>query len=92
MAFKRKLYSNLLKWKNESQGKTALLIEGARRVGKTTLVKEFGRNEYKSFLIIDFSVDINLFKEVFKKGLRNLNEFFFLCLLYLVLHSMKEKR
>lgn len=51
---KRKLYERLLEWRHERKGKTALLVEGARRVGKSTLVEEFGRNEYASCLIIDF--------------------------------------
>ncbi|MDR0783894.1 MAG: ATP-binding protein [Propionibacteriaceae bacterium] len=51
---KRKAYYELLAWKRQSQGKTALLVEGARRVGKSTLVEEFGRNEYKTCLVIDF--------------------------------------
>ncbi len=50
----RKAYRQLVAWKNESKGKTALLLEGARRVGKSTLVQEFGRNEYRSCLAIDF--------------------------------------
>lgn len=53
--FKRKIYNKLLKWKNEEEGRTALLIEGARRVGKSTIAREFGKNEYKSYLLIDFS-------------------------------------
>jgi len=53
--FKRKLYARMLQWKQESNGKTALLIKGARRVGKSTLAEEFARREYKSFLKIDFS-------------------------------------
>lgn len=53
--FRRKLYDSLLKWKSEEQGRSALLIEGARRVGKSTIVEEFGKNEYKSYIIIDFS-------------------------------------
>lgn len=52
--FKRKIYERLLKWKNESQGKKALLIEGARRVGKTTVAKEFAKNEYDSYIYLDF--------------------------------------
>lgn len=52
--FKRKMYDKLVEWKNRSMGETALLIEGARRTGKSTLVKRFGENEYKSFVIIDF--------------------------------------
>ena len=51
---KRKAYDRLLEWKKNRNGKTALLIEGARRVGKSTLVEEFGRNEYASCLIVDF--------------------------------------
>ena len=46
MELKRKIYQKLLKWKNESLGKTALLIEGARRVGKTHICRQFGNNEY----------------------------------------------
>ena len=46
--FKRKIYDKLLQWKKDSDGKTALLIEGARRIGKSTIVESFGRNEYKS--------------------------------------------
>ena len=54
MLFKRKIYDKLLEWKNRSHGETALLIEGARRVGKSTIVEEFGRREYKSVAVIDF--------------------------------------
>ena len=53
--FKRKIYSRILQWKTENEGKTALLIEGARRVGKSTIVEEFAHNEYQSCLIIDFN-------------------------------------
>lgn len=53
--FKRKAYKCLLEWKNSSKGSTAILIEGARRVGKSTLVKEFVSKEYKSAIIIDFA-------------------------------------
>ena len=53
--FKRKIYDRLLKWKQQSAGKTALLIEGARRIGKSTIVKTFARNEYESFIFIDFT-------------------------------------
>lgn len=55
MVFKRKLYSQMLAWKNNRKGKSALLIKGARRVGKSTLVEQFAKNEYKSHIIIDFS-------------------------------------
>lgn len=55
MTFKRKIYSKLLSWKNETHGKTAVLIEGARRVGKSTIAEEFGKNEYRSYILIDFT-------------------------------------
>lgn len=54
MIFKRKIYEKLIEWKNRSHGETALLIEGARRVGKSTVVEEFGRREYRSVAVIDF--------------------------------------
>lgn len=54
--FKRKIYSKILNWKNSRQGDSALLIEGARRVGKSTVVEEFAKNEYKSYILIDFLV------------------------------------
>ncbi len=56
MIFKRKLYNKMLEWKREFDGKTALLIKGARRVGKSTLVDEFAKNEYESYILIDFSI------------------------------------
>ncbi len=52
--FKRKIYNQLLKWKEESNGKTALLLEGQRRVGKSTIVEEFAKNEYESYILVDF--------------------------------------
>ncbi len=51
---KRKIYNTLLAWKNKSQGKTALLIDGARRVGKSFIAEKFAKNEYKSYILIDF--------------------------------------
>ena len=66
--FKRKIYDRLLQWKESSNGKTALLIEGARRIGKSTIVKAFAQNEYESFIFIDFtkcSQEVkNLFNDV----------------------------
>ena len=52
---KRKIYNNLLDWKQESQGKSVLLLEGARRIGKSYIVEQFAKNEYKSCIIIDFN-------------------------------------
>lgn len=56
MVFKRKLYNKMLEWKKDFDGKTALLIKGARRVGKSTLVEEFAKKEYESYILIDFSI------------------------------------
>lgn len=53
--FKRKIYQRISQWKRENDGKSALLIEGARRVGKSTIVEEFAKNEYDSYLLIDFN-------------------------------------
>ena len=64
--FQRKIYNKLLEWKQESDGKTALLIEGARRVGKSTVVEEFAKKEYKSYILIDFSKASKEVRELFE--------------------------
>lgn len=53
--FKRKIYARMLEWKSESKGRTALLIEGARRIGKSTIVEEFAQREYETYILIDFN-------------------------------------
>ena len=53
--FRRKIYDEMLRWKQSQDGKTALLIKGARRVGKSTIAEQFARNEYESHIIIDFA-------------------------------------
>ncbi len=53
--FKRKIYDTMLKWKRDYKGETALLLQGARRIGKSTIVEEFAKNEYQSYILIDFS-------------------------------------
>lgn len=53
--FKRKIYNKMLEWKQDSDGRTALLIEGARRIGKSTVAEEFAKNEYESYILIDFA-------------------------------------
>lgn len=63
--FQRKIYSKLLEWKQESNGKTALLVEGARRIGKSTVVEAFAKEEYKSYILIDFSKASKEVKELF---------------------------
>ena len=55
LVFKRKIYNTMLQWKQERSGQTALLIKGARRVGKSTSAEEFARNEYDSYIAIDFA-------------------------------------
>jgi len=64
--FKRKMYDTMLKWKSERNGDTALLIQGARRIGKSTIAEEFARNEYKSYILIDFSNVSKAVSDLFK--------------------------
>lgn len=68
MTFKRKIYDKFLEWKKNSDGKTALLVEGARRIGKSTTVEEFAKNEYESYILIDFTKAskevLNLFDDI----------------------------
>lgn len=64
--FKRKIYDKLLEWKTESDGHTALLIEGARRIGKSTVVEAFAKNEYDSYILIDFSIASKGIKALFE--------------------------
>ena len=63
--FKRKLYDKLLEWKTTRQGRTAMLVEGARRVGKSTLVEHFAKKEYESYILIDFNKASKEEKELF---------------------------
>ncbi len=63
--FKRKLYNRLLEWKQVRNGKTAILIEGTRRVGKSTLVEQFAKNEYESYILIDFNEASDEVKSLF---------------------------
>ncbi len=63
--FKRKIYSRLLDWKSQDDGKSALLVQGARRIGKSTVVEQFARDEYESYILIDFSTCPKEVKELF---------------------------
>lgn len=74
--FKRKAYRDLLTWKQQSNGSTALLVEGARRVGKSTIVEEFARREYGSYLLIDFTRVNSEFKQMFLDTRVDLDSFF----------------
>ncbi len=78
MILKRKIYKKLLEWKNECQGKKALLIEGARRIGKSTICEEFGKNEYESYLLIDFAKKDKEVEMYFERYLNDLDTFFML--------------
>lgn len=78
MIFQRKIYSKFLAWKNETSGKKALLVEGARRIGKSTIVEEFARNEYKSYILIDFAKASEEVKGYFNEHLNDLDTLFML--------------
>ena len=74
--FRRKIYDKLLDWKNNCKGTKALLIEGARRIGKSTVVEEFGKNEYKSYILIDFNKVSRVVIEAFETLAGKLDDFF----------------
>jgi len=73
---KRKIYKELLEWKQNRSAKEAILIDGARRVGKSYIVEEFARNEYKSYILIDFGQLTDELREVFDQYLPNLDLFY----------------
>jgi len=73
MYFKRKIYQEILKWKKEYSDKYALFLKGARRVGKTTLAKTIGEEEFNTYIIIDFSKTPEEIKKLFKESLLNLD-------------------
>lgn len=75
MEIKRKIYQNLCEWKKSVNGTKALMIEGARRIGKSTIAEEFGKNEYKSYILIDFNKASRKVKKLFDE-LDNLDVFF----------------
>ena len=76
MVFKRKVYSQLIEWKESTVKDCALLIEGARRIGKTTIVKEFAKNYYQeNYLYIDFKIAPEELKQIFN-DLSNIDSFF----------------
>ena len=79
---KRKIYQDLLNWKDTSKGKSALLIEGARRIGKSYIVREFAKNEYKSYIIVDFNDMDSELLDVFEHYLSHRDDFFMRLSLY----------
>lgn len=78
MLFKRKIYEKFLSWKNETKGKKALLVEGARRIGKSTVVEEFAKNEYRSYILIDFAKVSEEIKNYFNLYLNDLDTLYML--------------
>ena len=88
--FKRKVYAKFLEWKNESKGETALMVEGARRIGKSTVVEEFGKNEYESYILIDFAFTSQKIKDLFN-DMSDLDAFFRLLQFYTNVNLVKRK-
>ena len=76
MIFKRKVYDKLLEWKTLSSGKSAVLLEGARRIGKSTIVEEFAKREYDDYMILDFAKENRDIKENFMENMDDLDTFF----------------
>lgn len=73
---RRKIYDDLRRWKERDNGKSALLLQGARRVGKSYIVEEFGKTEYKSYILIDFNRVDQQVKDMFLYDLNDMNTFF----------------
>ena len=88
--FKRKLYDRLLHWKRTKNGATAILIEGARRVGKSTLAEQFAKNEYESYILIDFNEASDEVKALFNNLMNK--DFLFLQLQALYNVVLKERK
>lgn len=76
MIFKRKVYEKLLEWKDLSAGTSAVLLEGARRIGKSTIVEEFAKNEYDDYMILDFARENIDIRDNFIENMDDLNAFF----------------
>lgn len=75
MIFKRKIYDELLQWKRVDEGRTAVLIQGARRVGKSTIAEEFAANEYETHILVDFAACSTEIRELFN-DISDLNRIF----------------
>lgn len=75
MIFKRKIYNELLQWKRTDEGRTALLIQGARRVGKSTIAEEFATNEYETHILVDFAACSTEIRDLFN-DVSDLNRIF----------------
>lgn len=75
MIFKRKIYNELLQWKRTDEGRTAVLIQGARRVGKSTIAEEFATNEYETHILVDFAACSTEIRDLFN-DVSDLNRIF----------------
>ena len=82
VAMKRKIYQQLLDWKEKRNGEVALLVEGARRIGKSYIVEEFAKNEYESYILIDFNKAPQMVRDWFDLYMEDLDTLF----LYLSQH------
>ncbi|MBR3265616.1 MAG: ATP-binding protein [Erysipelotrichaceae bacterium] len=78
MILKRKMYNKLLEWKSECQGTKAIMVEGARRIGKSTIVEEFAKQEYESYILIDFAKKDKIVEDYFNQYLNKMDDFFML--------------
>lgn len=76
MIFKRKVYAKLIEWKTLAAGTSAVLLEGARRIGKSTIVEEFAKKEYDDYMILDFARENQDVKNNFVENMNDLDTFF----------------
>lgn len=76
MVFKRKAYDKLLEWKHKSDGKSAVLLEGARRIGKSTLAETFAQNEYEDYILLDFAREDKVMRQNFQENIGDMDIFF----------------
>lgn len=76
MILKRKIYERFVDWKANWGGKRALLVQGARRIGKSTIVEEFAKNEYETYILINFQSDLGKVEQLFKNDISDLDTFF----------------
>ena len=91
MILKRKIYSKLLDWKNGCGGTKAIIVEGARRIGKSTIVEEFARKEYESYILIDFAKKDKVVEEYFNQHLNKLDDLFMLLSTYYGVNLVTRK-
>lgn len=87
---KRKIYDKLVEWKQQRKGETALMVEGARRVGKSYMVEEFAKKEYRSYILIDFNRVGEDVKHLFDIYLDNLDMLFMHLSIYKVAPVLKK--